>query len=52
MKGFFVFLAFSFALIAGFVWYYMQHPTDTQYVRKGAHWVIEPVEKNVDEGKR
>jgi len=45
MKGFFKFLIFSLLLIAGFILYYIYHPSNGMIVRQGAKWII--LEHNV-----
>ncbi len=45
MKGFLLFLLLCLGIIAGFIAYKVSHPSDTQVVRSGAHWVVRPLER-------
>ncbi len=51
MRGFMKFLFLSLLLIAGFITYYIFHPTNSMIVRQGAQWVV--LEHNItSEDKR
>ncbi len=47
MKNFLIFFAVILVIIAAFIWYYMQHPSDTTIVRQGANWVV--LERNISQ---
>ncbi len=38
MKGFFIFLGITLMLMAGYIYYNLQHPSETMIVRQGAQW--------------
>jgi len=40
MKNFIIFLIVCMVILGGFIYYQMQHPSDTMIVRQGAHWVM------------
>ena len=40
MKGFLIFLGIVIAIVGGFLYYKITHPTDTMIVRTGAYWTI------------
>ncbi len=40
MKGFFIFLSIVFLFLGVYIYYNVQHPTDTMMVRKGAQWTV------------
>jgi len=50
MKNFLIFLAISFLLIGGFIYYNIKNPTDTMIVRQGAYWNI--FEHNITKEKK
>jgi len=38
MKGFLIFFGITMLLMGGYIYYNIQHPTDTMIVRNGAYW--------------
>jgi hypothetical protein len=50
MKGFLIFLGITLLLMGAYIYYNLQHPTDTMIVRKGAYWIT--FEHNVTENKK
>jgi len=38
MKGFLIFFTITMILMGGYIYYNLQHPTDTMIVRNGAYW--------------
>jgi hypothetical protein len=40
MKGFLIFLSITMLLMGGYIYYNIQHPTNSMIVRNGAYWSI------------
>ena len=40
MRGFFIFFGITMLLMGGYIYYNLQHPTDSMIVRNGAYWTI------------
>ncbi len=40
MKGFLIFFGITMLLMGGYIYYNIQHPTDTMIVRNGAYWTM------------
>ena len=40
MKSFMIFLGVALVLIGAFIYYNIQHPSDTMIVRSGGHWTV------------
>ncbi len=40
MKGFLIFFAITMTIMGGYIYYNIQHPTNSMIVRNGAYWTI------------
>lgn len=40
MKGFLIFLGITMAIMAAYIFYNINNPSDTMIVRNGAYWTI------------
>jgi len=49
MKGFLIFFGITILLMGAYIYYNIQHPTDTMIVRHGAYWMA--FEHNVSSAK-
>jgi len=51
MKGFLIFFLITIVLLGSFIYYKIQHPSDTMIVRTGAYWTILKHDMNRSKGK-
>ena len=40
MKGFLIFLGITMMLMGAYIYYNLEHPSETMIVRQGAHWTV------------